>query len=305
MALSDTDLLLIQRDSTPYKVTATELASYSNTKIELGTDKDVPIASASQLGVIKVGTNLSIEVDGTLSAVVPSGTEYMGVWTDPDTPPSATANGQFWLWDAADATLNNVAWGTINGETITSNDRLFYNGATFDLLPAGGGGGLVEITGTAPVVVSPVSDGEQDVSMPKATAAQDGYMPKEAFSKLDGIDPGANANVNPTQAYTPGADNGTLTLSPGGDTTTVPAATTSAAGLMTAADKTILDNLVGSPGGVLSLVEGPGIQINTTDAPGAAGTPQVIAKFHVGPGQEADGTTLVMPANLQLLEDLP
>ena len=130
-------------------------------------------------------------------------------------------------------------------------------------------------------------------------------MHKEAFSKLDGIESGAQANITPTQAYTPGANNGTLTLSPGGDTTTVPAATTSAAGLMTAADKTILDNLVGSPNGVLSLVEGPGIQINTTDAPGAAGTPQVIAKFHVGPGQEADATTLVMPANLQLLEDLP
>ena len=31
--------------------------------------------------------------------------------------------------------------------------------------------------------------------MPAATASNDGYMPKEAFSKLDGIDPGANANV--------------------------------------------------------------------------------------------------------------
>ena len=109
-----------------------------------------------------------------------------------------------------------------------------------------------------------------------------------------------NANINPTQTFTTGANNGTLTLSPGGDTTIIPSATTSIAGLMTAADKTILDNLVGSPDGVRSLVEGPGIQINTADAPGAAGTPQVIVKFHVGPGQEADATTLVMPANLQL-----
>ena len=36
--------------------------------------------------------------------------------------------------------------------------------------------------------------------MPEATAAQDGYMqPKEAFAKLDGIDPGAGVNVDPSK----------------------------------------------------------------------------------------------------------
>ena len=74
------------------------------------------------------------------------------------------------------------------------------------------------------------------MSMPKATAAQDGYMPKEA-SKLDGIDPGAEVNVNPTQTYTPSASQGVLTLRPGGDTTVVPIATETEAGLMSAADK--------------------------------------------------------------------
>ena len=305
MAVSDTDLLLVQRGETPFKTTADSLASYANTKIELGDGKDVPIASASQLGVIKVGQNLDIDAGGTLSAVIPSGTEYMGIWTDPDNPPTATSNGQFWLWDGGPATLNNVLWGTINGQSMVDNDRLFYNGTTFDHLPAGGGGGLTEITGTAPVVVSAVSDGEQDVSMAAATAANDGYMPKEAFSKLDGIDPGANANVNPSQSYTPSSTNGVLILTPGGDTTTVPAATTVSAGLMTADDKNTLDNLVASPGGVLSLVAGVGIDVNTASAPGTAGTPQINAKFHLGPGQTADGTTLVMPANIQLLDDLP
>ena len=305
MALSDTDLLLVQRGNTPFKTTATELASYSNTKIELGDGKDVPIASASQLGVIKVGTNLDIAADGTLSAVVPSGTEYKGVWTDPNNPPTATANGQFWMWDADSATLNNAAWGSINGETINPNDRLFYNGVAFDLLPAGGGGGLTEITGTAPVVVSAVTDGEQDVSMPAATAGNDGYMPKEAWSKLDGIEGGAEINVDPTQTYTSAADSGTLTLTPGGDTTVLPIATDSTAGLMSAADKAIIEDLVANPGGVVSLIAGNGIQINTDSAPGSAGTPEVIVKIFAGAGKTVDETTLVMPSNLQLLEDLP
>ena len=137
--------------------------------------------------------------------------------------------------------------------------------------------------------------------MPEATAAQDGYMPKEAFSKLDGIDPGAEVNVNPTQTYTASASQGVLTLTPGGDTTVVPIATETDAGLMSAADKTTLQNLTTSPGGVLSLVAGNGIEINTGISPGTSGTPQVIVKFA---GTGADDSTLVMPANLQLLEDL-
>jgi len=187
MAVSDTDLILVQRGNVPYKATADQLATYSNNKIELGNNKDIPIASPSQLGVIKVGTNLEIDAGGILSAIIPSGTEYKGKWTDATTPPSATANGQFWIWEGGDATLNNVLWGADNGETVSDNDRLLYNGTAFDLLPAGAGGGLVEITATAPVEVTAISDGEQDISMKPASKTQDGYMPKEAFAQLDSL----------------------------------------------------------------------------------------------------------------------
>lgn len=305
MAVQNTDLLLIQRGTVAYKATADDLATYTNSQIQVGDGKDVPIASSSQLGVIKVGTNLDISGDGTLSAVIPAGVEYMGPWTDANNTPAATTNGQFYIWTGGDAVLNNVGWGTSNGSAVSDNDRLLYNGTAFDLLPAGAGGsGLTEITGTAPVVVSSVSDGEQDVSMPEATAAQDGYMPKEAFAKLDAIDSGAEVNVDPTQAYAAAPGNGTLTLSPGGDTTVLPLVDGTNAGLMSPADKTTLDNLVASPGGVLSLVAGNGIEVNTADAPGSAGTPEVIVKFYA-PNGTPDSTTLVMPANLQLLEDLP
>ena len=300
MAVSDTDLLLVQRGTVPYKTTADELASYSNTKIELGTDKDIPIASSSQLGVIKVGANLDIEADGTLNAVIPAGLTYKGTWTDASTPPAPAVNGDFYIWDGADATLNNALWGSSNGQAVTEGDRLFYDGNSWSIISSGGGG-LTEITGTAPVVVSAVVDGEQDVSMPAATAGNDGYMPKEAFEKLDGIEPGGQVNVDPTQTYTASASQGVLTLTPGGDTTVVPIATETEAGLMSAADKAIIEDLVANPGGVVSLVAGNGIEINTGISPGTAGTPQVIVKFA---GTGADDTTLVMPANLQLLEDL-
>ena len=303
MAVSDTDLLLVQRGTVPYKTTADALASYSNNKIELGDGKDVPIASASQLGVIKVGANLDIAVDGTLNAVIPAGLTYKGTWTDASNPPSPAVNGDFYIWDGADGvTLNNALWGSANGETVNNGDRLFYDGNSWAVVSSGGGGGLTQITGTAPVVVSTVSDGEQDVSMPAANATTDGYMPKEAWAKLDGLEPGAEVNVDPTQAYAASPTNGTLTLTPGGDTTVIPLVDNTNAGLMSPSDKTTLDNLVSSPGGVLSLVSGLGINVNTTSAPGSAGTPEVNVKFA---GTGADATTLVMPANIQLLEDLP
>ena len=67
-ALKTSDLHLYN-DSVPF---ITAGAKYSNNKIQLGTDKDIPIASESQLGVIKVGNNLSIGADGTLNAVIPA-----------------------------------------------------------------------------------------------------------------------------------------------------------------------------------------------------------------------------------------
>jgi len=305
MAIDKKDLLLVQRGSTPYKTTAEDLASFTNTEIELGKDKDIPIASASQLGVIKVGDNLEISEDGTLSAEIPAGLYYKGIWTDADTVPSPRVTGDFYIWDGADATLNNTDWGSANSEAVTEGDRLFFSNNDWAVISGGGGGGLTQITGTAPVVVSAVSDGEQDVSMPKASASVDGYMPKEAFSKLDGIDPGANANINPTQAYVGSDTNGTLTLSPGGDTTTIPAATDSTAGLMTAADKANLNSLVSNPDGLVSVVAGPGMIVNTTEAPGSAASPELKVKFHMGPGKSASSTTMVMPADLNNLDDLP
>ena len=303
MAVSDTDLLLVQRGTVPYKTTADALASYSNSKIEVGDGKDVPIASSSQLGVIKVGANLDIEADGTLNAVIPAGLTYKGTWTDAANPPTPADNGDFYIWDGGDGvTLNNPLWGSENGQTVNEGDRLFYDGTSWSIVEGGGGGGLTEITGTAPVVVSAVADGEQDVSMPAATASNDGYMPKEAWAKLDGIEAGGEVNVDPTQSYAAAPANGTLTLTPGGDTTVIPLVDDTNAGLMSPTDKTTLDNLVASPGGVLSLVAGNGIEVNTASAPGSAGTPEVLVKFA---GTGADATTLVMPANIQLLEELP
>ena len=51
------------------------------------------------------------------------------------------------------------------------------------------------------------------------------------------------AAANPTQSFSATSGSGTLTLQPGGDTTSIPSATTSTAGLLSAADKQKLERI--------------------------------------------------------------
>ena len=146
MSVENSDLLLVQRGNQPYRTTAEEISTKVRGDIDVSVNGDIPVATPSQLGVIRVGSNLEIDANGVLAAVIPSGTSYEGLWTNATTPPTATQNGQFWIWDGGAATLNNALWGSANGEAVTDNDRLLYNGTGFDILPSGSGsGGIVHV----------------------------------------------------------------------------------------------------------------------------------------------------------------
>ena len=188
MSVQNTDLLLVQRGNVPYRETVDELSTKIRNDLDVTKDGDIPIASAAQLGVIRVGNNLEIDNDGVLAAVIPAGTSYEGLWSDADNPPTATINGQFWIWEGADATLNNALWGNANSETVSDNDRLLYDGTGFDILPAGsGGGGITAVTGTEPIFITTTDPDQPDVAIREASRTQDGYMPKEMFEKLDDL----------------------------------------------------------------------------------------------------------------------
>ena len=255
MPAVDTDLILVQRGNQPFRETVGNLSNVIRGDIDPGTD--IPIASAAQLGVIRVGANLDIDAGtGILSAVIPAGISFEGPWGNPIALPPATQNGQSWVWNGGNGVaLNNVAWGVINGQVVNDGDRLFFNGTTFSIVPAGGGG-ITQIAGTAPILVSAVTGGEQDVSIAEAVTGGTGggFISQADKDKLDGIANGAEINVDPTMAYTTAAVNVALTLQPGGDVTIIPAATQTEAGLVSAADKATLAGLVAPPGGVETIL---------------------------------------------------
>ena len=62
-----TDLLLVQRGSTPYRATADEVKAFM-----------LSPATAAAIGAIKPGTNLSVDADGTLHAAISGALTYRG-----------------------------------------------------------------------------------------------------------------------------------------------------------------------------------------------------------------------------------
>ena len=92
MAVQNDDLFLVQRGTTPFRETSQNVRTYVTNEIANG-NVTPPIASAAQLGVIRVGANLNIDADGILEAVLPSGVEFQGEWIDALNPPGTPLNG--------------------------------------------------------------------------------------------------------------------------------------------------------------------------------------------------------------------
>lgn len=296
MALTNTDLLLVQRGSTPHKTEASVLATYVKNEVDAS---DIEIASASQLGVIRIGQNLDINpATGVLDAILPAGLEYQGVWVDPNTVPTNLQNGYFWIWDGGNSvSLNNSGWGLANGTVMNDGDKIFYDGAQFDVVPVADAG-VMRVDGTAPIQVDNTTDpAHPNVSIDNATDTSDGAMSAADKAKLDSIQAGAESNVAQNLTYASSANSGVVEIDGGGTNATIPVATAAIAGLLSASDKSILDNLVASPGGVLSVVGGDGINVDSSNA----GAPVVSVEFGAAP----NGTPVtVMPYDISTLSEL-
>jgi hypothetical protein len=164
------------------------------------------------------------------------------------------------------AKLANVAVNTIKGRITTgtgavedltaANVRTIINvedGAQVNV-----GTNIAEGTRTTTTVPITSSTGS-NATLNSATTSLAGVMSSADKTKLDGIAAGAQVNVATNLTYSTATTTGTVNSSTGTNAT-IPAATTSLAGLMTNADKTKLDGIAA------------GAQVNVATNLGVTGT---------------------------------
>jgi hypothetical protein len=161
-----TDLLLVQRGSTPYRATADEVKAFMLTP-----------ATAAAIGAIKPGTNLSVDADGTLHAAIPGALAYRGA-IDPTTAeaPTDAAVGDVYLASASGVAL--ASWSGITGAEITQGDLLLFDGSSWSANAALGpdGAGVIHIQVVAPLRVDESDPAQPLLSVDPATVESAGVV---------------------------------------------------------------------------------------------------------------------------------
>ncbi|MFM2172781.1 MAG: hypothetical protein RLZZ54_708 [Cyanobacteriota bacterium] len=161
-----TDLLLVQRGSTPYRATAEEVKAYM-----------LSPATAAAIGAIRPGTNLSVDADGTLHAAIPGALHYRGA-IDPTTaePPADAAVGDVYLASASGVAL--ASWSGIAGQPIAQGDLLLFDGNNWSANAALGpdGAGVIRIQVAAPLSVDESDPAQPLLSVDAATTESAGVL---------------------------------------------------------------------------------------------------------------------------------
>jgi hypothetical protein len=161
-----TDLLLVQRGSTPYRATAEEVKAYMLTP-----------ATAAAIGAIRPGTNLSVDADGTLHAAIPGALHYRGA-IDPTTAgaPADAAVGDVYLASASGVALES--WSGIAGQPIAQGDLLLFDGNNWSANAALGpdGAGVIRIQAAVPLSVDESDPAQPLLSVDPATTESAGVL---------------------------------------------------------------------------------------------------------------------------------
>jgi len=161
-----TDLLLVQRGSTPYRATAEEVKAYMLTP-----------ATAAAIGAIKPGTNLTVDADGTLHAAIPGALHYRGA-IDPTTAeaPADAAVGDVYLASATGVAL--ASWTGIAGQQVAQGDLLLFDGNNWSANAALGpdGAGVIRIQVAAPLSVDESDPAQPLLSVDPATVESAGVL---------------------------------------------------------------------------------------------------------------------------------
>ena len=201
MALQNQDLLVVQQGQTVYKLPVGDLSTQVLGNLD---PTDLPIASTSEAGAIKVGNNLTIDPNtGQLDAVIPAAMNFKGQIAASASAPTA-AVGDMYLFSTA-GTLDGT-WGVQSGVNVQINDGIVYEASgEWDYLPGLFGAGVTSVSGALPITIGGTA-ATPVIGINNATDLLDGAMSSSDKDKLDKIQPGAD--VGTVTEVTPATDSG-------------------------------------------------------------------------------------------------
>lgn len=202
------------------------------------------VASASQLGSVKIGDGIDVDSTGTISVDIPQALNFKGP-VDLNNPPAGQINpnppevGDTYVNSATANPVDN-GWTGIGGESSQAGDLVVWDGNEWEIIGTGGTPDVDLGYTAAPNNGTVTNTAGDDAVIPIADDTNAGLFTAAEKAKLEGIEEGAIAEVN--LGYTPAVDEGTVTNDAGTDAV-IPIADGTNAGLFTAAEKTKLEGI--------------------------------------------------------------
>ena len=141
-----------------------------------GAAYQLPIASDTVLGGIKVGGGLSITGDGVLSTTLQGALKYKGATDITGTAPSSPENGDLYINEVAG--LADASWTGIAGESVLVNAFVIWDGnsSTWNTADLAVDAGVTSISGTDPITVDVTNPAAPIIGVEDATTSQKGVV---------------------------------------------------------------------------------------------------------------------------------
>lgn len=158
------DLLVVQRAAQPYRTTVEELG-----RVVL-----VP-ATATTIGAVRPGTNLTVAADGTLHASISGAMVFRGAIDPLVTPaPSDPSAGDVWVSQTAGEV--GPGWSGLTGERVGVGDQLLWDGSRWIANAASDVVGVLTVEAAAPLSVDATDPHGPVLTIAVATAAAVGVV---------------------------------------------------------------------------------------------------------------------------------
>ena len=135
---------------------------------------ELPVATSTVLGGIKVGDHLAITPDGVLSVDMPGALTYRGAVNVTEPAPAEPKQGDVYI--AEPGGTAHSSWTGIAGDNILDNALLLYNGTEWDAADLAVETGVMDVNGTDPITVDKTNPKQPLIGVKDATTEQKGVV---------------------------------------------------------------------------------------------------------------------------------